>query len=331
MEKISSEDLVKRLTAQPRSSLVVLPALRQIPDDLGKALSTYVHDGGGLLLFMGEGISVGRYNEEFRDVLPAVLTGIEGDPTHPEDFWQLQEFRKDAEIFAMFRQPNSGDLTLADFKRRLVSVPTSSSQVLARFNDGAPLMVARDFGAGRVVMLNTSIDTSWTDWPKHKTYVPTIHGLARYLTGGSAPLSAHSVEQFVTGGAEEIDLGPSMSGRSLQLIPPGGKETKVVPDEKGRLRCEQDRPGVYALRDDAGREIRRWAVNVPQSESDLLANTAAEFHRQLVRGGESGSNGEQMVTSIDGGSNERQLWRLLMTGALILLLLELGLSNRTFA
>jgi hypothetical protein len=330
IEKIAPEALAQRLAGQPRPGVVVLPALRQVPAGAGKALTSYVRAGGGLLLFAGDAMTSRRYNEELRELLPAVLAGTGGNPAQRDELWHLQDIDKQAEAFAAFRQPNSGDFSLPEFKRRVGLVPAESSHVLARFTDGAPMMVARASGAGRVVWMNTSMDTSWTDWPKHKTYVPAMHGLTRYLSGALS-LEAPAAAYLVAGSESEIELGAAAATRSFQLLSPDGKNTKVSADANGRLRLELDRPGIYALHDAGGVEIRRLAVNLPQTESDLLANTPNEFQQQLVRSQPAPGASGQVVGLLDEGERGKPLWQSLMAGVLALLLIEVVLANRTSA
>ena len=52
------------------------------------------------------------------------------------------------------------------------------SQVLARFDDGAPALLERKSGNGRVLMWTSSLDTFWNDLAVQPVYLPFMHRAA---------------------------------------------------------------------------------------------------------------------------------------------------------
>jgi len=87
-------------------------------------------------------------------------------------------------------------------------------------------------------------------------------------------------------------------------------------------------PGTYSLRDQAGHELRRFAVNLPAQESNLEAIRPADFLQQLVRVQENPK--QTLAAGLFGSRNDqRQFWTALLLGALILLLVEPFVANRT--
>ena len=326
--KVAPERLVTELGAAERCAFVLLPGLRQLSADIPRALRKFVAGGGGLLMFLGEGVSPSRYHSEFQELLPARLEHPEGEREYSQICWHLRDYAKESPVFAAFREPNSGDLSLPQFTRRFAVTPVDSGRVAARFNDDMPLVVAKDFGKGRIALVNTSVDTSWTDWPKRKTFVPWLHGLAAYAAGRPPSLTTAEAATVLAENSAEVDLGGPMSNRSLRLREPNGSESPVAPDIQGRVALTPAHPGFYSVRDAAGREVRPVAVNIPPSESDLHALTAEQVQRQIVR------VSEPLKTSVMVGflgHTDRELWRILLVVGLILLFLESLLANRTFA
>ena len=53
-------------------------------------------------------------------------------------------------------------------------------------------------------MVNSSADTSWNDWPKHKTFVPWLHGLGRQVAPGGAHIHAAKAMSLLA--AEELEV-----------------------------------------------------------------------------------------------------------------------------
>src|SRR5262249_9097878 len=154
--------------------------MTEIPTGIGKGLMTFVQDGGGLLLFLGEGMSANRYNSEFTDLLPARI----GNPDQNLELgsaWRIASYDTNSLAFSAFRLPNRGDLRIPEFTKRYTLEELEGMTRLAFFDDGVPLVVARPVGKGRVALVNASADAAWTDWPKHKTFVPFVHGLTKLV------------------------------------------------------------------------------------------------------------------------------------------------------
>jgi hypothetical protein len=308
--------------------VVVLPALQEIPAELGKSLEAYARAGGGVLMFLGDTVSANRYASEFGGVLPAQL----GAPESANDLdWRLWENDRQSPVFGAFRQPNSGNLSLARFTRRFSLKPDSEGSVLARFQDGVPLMVGRNLEKGRIILVNTSADTLWTDWPKHRTFVPWLHSVARYLGGGQNTTGPLPDAALLAGTESDLSLGSDLKKASLKLQGPDGHEVAGLTDDAGVWRdLSWQTSGFYSLRAPNGKEIRRVAVNTPVSESDLVAMPPAEFERQVARL-ETPAN-HSLAASLFGPSPDRHdLWRLCLMAVFGLLFLELMLANKTIA
>lgn len=333
LTKITPEELVNKVSADPGQrpyDVVILPGLKQVPSGAGRALTAFVQAGGGLVLFLGEEISANRYNNEFRDLLPAQL----GNPEPYPDLgsgWRISEFDTNTTAFAAFGRPNSGDLHIPQFNKRCLLTTGEGASQLALFDDALPLIVTRALGQGRVALVNTSADASWTDWPKHKTFVPWLHGLGKHLVQKAGPDRIQETNSFVAGDDFEIELGSAAAKSQFKLQPPGGKEKVVTTDDMGRLHdADLAVPGNYSLRDPAGQERRRISVNSPAQESDLTAMPSNEFQLQLVR------VQEPQKTTLAAGlfgstGNQKEFWRVLLLGVLALLFIEIFAANRTLA
>lgn len=331
--KTSLDDLVSRLkpvAGQARVEYIVLPGVKSLPAEVSNALQQYVRAGGGLILFLGPDtstINLARLGE----LLPAQLGKID-TVAEADSGWNLATYDKAAPMFAVFREPNSGNLGLPEFTQRFTLSPTADSTVVAKFQDGTPLIVARQVGAGRVVLVNTSADTAWTDWQKHKTFVPWLHATARYVTRRDQPHERDVVPKFVSDTELALDLTDSahLKKQTLKLQRVGGEEVTFATDDDGVAQdLLLETPGVYILKDSAGREIRRLAANLPTAESDLSTLSPAEVEQQFVRA--PAPEKEIMAAGLFGDSSTgKELWRVLLLGALALLLLEPILANRMF-
>lgn len=331
LEKIASTDLLDRLQRHSSPSLydvVVLPGLKSIPSGVAPALTKFVGEGGGLLLFLNDGVSINRYNSELPDLLPVALEKLE---TAADLDWRLWEHEEQSPVFAPFAAPSSGDLSIARFTRRAALKPVANAAALARFQDGVPLIVERTLGRGRVLLINTSADTAWSDWPKHRTFVPWIHSLVRFAASHKAPTPPGAEHTLVAGSQTELDLGPEYKSGTFTLHQPDESELSCKTDAQGYLQdLDLLSAGVYSLRTTTGTELRRWAANIQPAESDLAAMSPSEFERQITRS-EPTADLSAAVALFGAHDGRRELWPLLLCGGLVLLLLESLLANRTLA
>lgn len=333
VEKVSMESLAARLAGGQRSSgwdLVVVPGLGPAAPGLSAGLLNYVRTGGGLLLFLGGGANPAQYNNDLQALMPSPVGTLEQNPD-PLAPWRIGQCDTNHAAFAPFRAPNSGDLSLARFWQRFSLPPCDPGLVLASFEDGVPLVLAGAVGSGRVAVVNSSADTSGNDWPKHKTFVPWLHGIAMHLAGLANAGLWQEQPSLLPGIDQGIDLGPSAAGKTFHLAAPNGKPKLLIADAKGRLRDPgMDVPGVYSLKDEAGTEMRRFAVNAPSHESDLEAIATSDFESQLVRTADPENAGLQ--AGLFGlGNGQKELWWPLLLAVLALLLVEMFVANRTLA
>jgi hypothetical protein len=328
-EKASLENFGAKLQPQagrPNVQVIVLPAVRQISSSAGAALKSFVQNGGGLLLFVGEGVSANSYNTAIGELLPAELERIE---PAGENGWHVGEFQKNSPVFSLFAGTGNGNLALHEFTQRFSLKARPGSVVTAQFDDGAPLVIERKVGEGRIILVNTSADTRWTDWQKHKSFLPWLHSTAFYLSGRN-PLEQRETAPVFNSGSE-VDLGVAVKEQPVKMQRIGGEEIALHADQDGVLRdVPLAAPGIYSVKDGAGVELRRIAVNIPSAESDLTFAAPGDTDKQLVRRTE--PEPVTLTAGLFGQSPQgKELWRLLLVGALLFLVIEPIIANKTAA
>ncbi len=332
IEKTSLEALAQKLSpvpGQPRTDLVILPGIKQFSAATVSSLTAYVQNGGGLICFLDESVSPNRYNSELGQLLPAQIGNLE-TTREGDNGWRMANYKQDSIMFKPFSQPNTGNLTLPEFRQRFALTLHPGSVSVAEFDDATPAIVESKFGQGRVALIDTSTDTSWSDWPKHKTFVPWLHGAARQIAGRTATQESASLPAYVCGSEIDLDLSSAKS-QKLTLQRPGKPDLNLTSDADGKLRnILLDVPGIYSIKNGAGQEVHRLAVNLPALEADLASLSPTEFERLLTRKAEP-VQPVGMASLLFDSNHGKELWRILLLSALALMLIEPLFANRTVA
>lgn len=340
-EKATLNDFVEKLRPEPgrpKIEFAIVPAVKDLPPAIASALQDFVRKGGGVMFFLGDGVSAINYST-LGDILPAQFTKLETrDRAVPG--WHVANFDKTHPIFSIFKEPNSGNLSLPEFTQRFgLNVP-HESKVEAEFDDGHPFLVSRSIGEGRVLLVNTSADTAWNNWPKHKTFVPWLHSAARYLARRDQIQERQAVPQFIADTEVELDFASVVqpatpatgtTKQALKLQRPGGAEINLTTEQSGLIQdLLLESPGIYILKDSTGRELHRFAANLPASESDLTTLAPPDAEQQLVRNAE--AKDAVLAAGLFGDPTRgKELWRVLLAAALLLLMLEPILANRMYS
>jgi len=177
----------------------------------------------------------------------------------------------------------AGLLTTPIQKYIKLLVPEDSSTKVALANAaGDPLIVEKPFGRGRVVLVATSADISWTPMPMWPSYVPIVQELLAFAVGG------RRLGRNVTVGEPLSELTPWTEGEVSVQTPDGATEPVRLRPRENRGEwtfSETSTSGIYtaAYPDPAG-QMKRFAVNLDTVESDLARLGPEELREEVWPG-----------------------------------------------
>ncbi|MGC9318009.1 MAG: BatA domain-containing protein [Armatimonadota bacterium] len=239
-------------------------ALARVADELA--------DGMGVLLFAGAGADADDLSQR---VLPTLgLQGVTvGDAVRAEPPRAIAEMLTDRPPLAEFARPGAGDPTAARFSTvRFVDVAADDTTVLARLDDGRPLLIEGALGRGRALVLATSPGDAWCDLPRQPAFVPLVHALARHLAAGRGA-------SILEAGPGEVLVGElARPANEVALERAGATVQSTISGRQWRATAAE--PGVYGVLAD-GEELAAAAVNVDPAESDPTALTEAHVRERL--------------------------------------------------
>jgi Aerotolerance regulator N-terminal/von Willebrand factor type A domain len=198
-------------------------------------------------------------------------------------------------------------------------VPVESQQgdhVLIRFEDGHPLLIERQIGAGRLLVLTSPLNRDWNDLAIHPLFVRFIGEAARYMTAAAA------APNTLVGSV--LPLG--INGRiGAQVFDPGGQRVLALSDTAGQTRLIAAQPGFYEVR---GGGRSDWiAVNADPRESDLARmpdNSIAQWNR--LQTPERATAAVQQANA-DPGPQLKAIWPWLLLLAVTLAFVEPLVAN----
>jgi hypothetical protein len=286
-------------------SLLVVPDASLLGAAAARRVLDYVAGGGAVLATLGEQreITESALLEEWRigEMRTQVARVSEIGGAHPA-LREQAEWRR-----------------VRFFRQRAVT-PGENDKVLIAYENGAPLLIERAVGAGRMLVLTSPIGRSWSDLAIHALFVHFVADAARYLTGADAAPISH-----VAGGAVMTGLTAATGG---QIFDPRGERVLTLAQAHSAERLTPTLTGFYEVR---GGAAARWlAVNVDARESDLSPLPPDYVQRwQALRIRETAARRAPDATRET--QQPRSLGPLLLWVAAALLLIELLLANRSLA
>ena len=276
---------------------IVLVNVGELPPAAVRNLEAYVRGGGGVAFLLGDGTKVAAL-----DALHAEGRGLFPVPVDAE----RQLFRDraaagdivplESPLFDWFRK--HGAQLLADVTvNKYFGVPESftaeasaRAQVLvhARLRNGAPYVVEKPFGEGRVVALLAGPTPPWSDFFRQGGGSYVI--FSQLLQSRLSYRPAEKLDRRV-GAPLVVLLDPKAYLPEAQVLPPSVAESAALKLQPlvagGELRFEfadTATAGFYRLdllRDDKTADLRHVAFNVEAAEGELARIAESELRERL--------------------------------------------------
>jgi hypothetical protein len=289
--------------ALPRYAAVIVTDPAALSSDAASRLLEFVRNGGAVFMTLSAGLTEGLLDDwRVRGTQHTPTRIARLDSTHP-----------------LLRNP--AGWSDVHIQRHVQVTPAQHDRVLIALQSGAPLLIERQVGAGRMLALTSPLAREWNDLATHSVFVRFMAEMASYLTATEdSSNSAQVGSVFATG------LSAQHGG---QIFDPDGKRVLGLGQSNSIERIVPARSGFFEIRS-AG--ASRWvAVNVDTRESDLtrMSNLALQRWQSLQQahmqeGGEAAPDA--------GASDSRvSIGYAVLIACLALLLLETLVANHFLA
>ncbi|MFP6693942.1 MAG: BatA domain-containing protein [Pirellulales bacterium] len=266
-----------------------------------ESIESYVRNGGGLVVFCSDVMRRDYVNRElYRDgegffplplAAPAnlLVDRLEQTPDLVVDQSHPMFSRMFASKYNSLVQLMMVDrYYAADKQWRVEDEP--GVEVIASLRNGAPLMVEKRFGAGRVIAILTTAAPIWNNWAGGIPFPPILLDSQIYLGSEKVYNPMYDI-----GANYELDLPEMTYQADIEFVVPDGDQGKTISspakidpaDQSRRIARldETDKAGIYEVHlkraGDGTSEIRRFAMNFGAAESDLESMAEPELRAVL--------------------------------------------------
>jgi hypothetical protein len=334
---IAASELATHAVADYRA--IIVDNLSELDPQGVERLETFVRNGGGLWIALGDKIEPTKFNRDWYK---------DGDGLSPLALDSLEVLNKADDVAATVHPPsrdhvatmqlaNTTQLDIDEARVRqhwsFAKRPAEEEPVsfLLQSGAGSPLVVEKYFGQGRILVQTFPLGLEWSNLPLLKAYVVMIHDWLGYVT---APTSAR---YNLDPGTSIIASAPKDAPKATaEVVTPRGRRiplTVTSGDANSVFRYMQTQlPGMYRVHfanDGAAAGDVPFHVVQDSSESNLKALGTAERNNLLEPAGVHFSGAAAKLPEGNEKAARREpLWGMLLAALVALLAGELLMASR---
>jgi len=216
-----------------RYAVVFLNNVGTLTASAARRLADYVAAGGTLVVFCGPQVTAETYNRLLVDgiereggLLPARLGDRVGDAVLRSTVERITQVRADSPYL-------EGLVHAADIYQDVLVYEyfqargAPSESVLARLSSGDPLLLAKSFGRGHVLLCTTAATTDWTTLPVRNLFLPLLMRIVHLARG-----TTDEDHNLLAGQPFEINLYPQVRQETLvEVTGPLGPEGETATEQ----------------------------------------------------------------------------------------------------
>ena len=294
-----------------QSDVAVLLNVGDLTNGQADAITTYVEQGGSLLIAPGDRVEPELFNRQFAEITPASLLRPTG---RVDDYLVIADYDRRHPVL----RPLVGDWT-ARFEGHWPMQARDDAAVLMQFDNTEPALVERDYGQGKVMLFASTLDLEWNNLALQGLYLPFVHETLRHLVQTDVRQRAYVV-------GDTINLDTQGSAASVTARDPSGSDIRLVDNAVFTATT----PGFVTATID-GNETR-YAVNFLPEESNLARVAPATLYDAVINPDTSPIQSREVQTAqmIEELERPQRMWWYILVAVMLLILAEAVIANRTY-
>ncbi len=306
-----------------KHEVVIINDVPRLPDKVREKMDDLRKTGQGQLVILGENSELSWWNSYAK--LPVKATQrifVNKDRGKPSV--SLTTYDRNHFIFKPFETSTRVALSSSQFFAYTNMETKPGAVILAKYDDGAPVIVESSKDDHGLIVFNSTVDNSrWNDLPVRPSFLPLFVQMVRYLSRYNESRGWYAL-------GEGIPVVAGLESAAAAVIDPKGNRQAL-----GQLSAGQARfftpmdPGFHEIR--VGPDTRLVAVNPPSSEGNLESMPPEDLLSSVQR-----TQGESQQAGFLGSEEKaeyarRQMgWWYLLFIALLAGIAEIYIANRTY-
>ncbi len=309
---------------------------------LAKLLGQFVRRGGSAVFFLGQGIDIENYNEQLGQtgsgLLPGRLSPAVGQVGPDAPAVAAESMNISHPLLAnLFDDRAEYPTVLVQRYFKFFIDQSLSDEILMTLANDDPLIIERRIGAGRVLWCAMPASPRWSNLPMANVFPPMMIRFA--LQAGE---TQESDEMYIAAQPAILDTTNGGNAKKVQITLPNspGNSAKIVQlvINKTDIAKFQDtnEPGLYRWdflgSDNVLETGGAFVVNPAGHESNLAAYSPEELSAALRANGlenvHIGPSLQSVQVSAADKAQGRNLWDVLITAVILLLVIEAVFANR---
>jgi hypothetical protein len=308
-------DSISASDARGAAMLVIADA---ISSENAATLRTFLSEGKPALIVLKNPQSLESANQL------GGFNSLAAEETKPTQYALFGEIDFQHPLFAPFADPRFSDFTKIHFwkYRRISGEDLSKGRVIARFDNGDPVLIQFTIGKGMLLVLCAGWQPSDSQLALSSKFVPLLYSVLEHGAGTRSLLTQYRV-------GDAVPLTSTNSSRTISLRKPDGSQKSW---EENTPFSETDQPGIYSVVEDS--PSRQFAVNLDPAESrtaqlplDDLEKLGLPLHEEIKSASKNAEQKRRLLVATE-LEQQQKLWRWLIVAAFATLLIETFLAAR---
>jgi hypothetical protein len=306
--------------------VVILANVSDVRTEQAQALHSFVRQGGGLMIFLGEKVNPRIMEARMQVGGDSLLPGKMGDKPveatgEGQTGWPIELAEANHPLGTFLKMLPKELMDEARVRKVFSVTPTAGSHAILKVvGPDVPLLLEKRLGRGEVLMYTSSADRTWGNVAIHPAFLILLHESITYLTRRGYE------REFVVGEPLVIPVGPQAVADQFILVGPGGQPTPIQATEVNGERVARCDPpetaGFYELKIDEKTAPLMVAANVDSTESDVRTLASEDLRTALAGQPINILEGADLLAEIKQGRSGLELWRMFMFAGLLVLLVE---------